>query len=137
MKATMKMISSKWALPLFAAAVLLGLCTSVFAQALTETRYCGPPRRDAAGVIIRRADVIAAYKWIHPCPSTGLYGPGACKGWALNHDKPLACGGCDSVSNLSYMRADAKAIVDSYERKINAAKLPYPDTAACVNKVLP
>ena len=105
--------------------------------ALTETRYCGAPRRDASGSIIRRADVIAAYKKVHPCPSTSLYGPGACKGWALNHDKPLACGGCDSVSNLSYMRNDAKAIVDSYERKINAAKPPYPDTAACVNRVLP
>lgn len=104
--------------------------------ALTETRYCGAPKRDASGGIIRRADVIAAYKKVHPCPSTGLYG-GACPGWALNHNIPLACGGCDAVSNLSFMRADAKAIVDSYERKINAAKPPFPDTAACVNKVLP
>lgn len=27
--------------------------------ALTETRYCGAPRRDANGSILRRADVLA------------------------------------------------------------------------------
>ena len=104
---------------------------------LLETRYGGAPKRDANGRIIRRAAVIAAYKKIHPCPSTGLYGPGACPGWALNHDKPLACGGRDAVSNLSYMRNDAKKIVDSYERQINALNPPIEDTAACVNQIQP
>lgn len=104
---------------------------------LIETRYGDAPKRDANGRILRRAAVIAAYKKIHPCPSTGLYGAGACPGWALNHDKPLACGGRDAVSNLSYMRNDVKKLVDSYEREINALDPPVDGTAACVNKIQP
>lgn len=102
---------------------------------LIETRYCGPPKRDAKGRIKRRAAVITAYKKDHPCPSTGLYGEGTCENYSLNHTIPLACGGCDSVSNLSYMRNDVKKIVDSYEREISALNPPIDDTAACVNKV--
>ena len=102
---------------------------------LIETRYGGAPKRDANGRIVRRSAVITAYKNLYPCPSTGMYGLGACPGWSLNHDKPLACGGRDAVSNLSYMRNDAKKIVDSYEREINALNPPIDDTAACVNKV--
>ena len=118
--------------------VLLLAGTAATAQsALTETRYCGAPKRDASGEIIRRADVIYAYRKIHPCPATLKYGMGACPGWALNHNVSLACGGCDSVSNLSFMRNDVKKIVDGYERKISASNPPQPDTAACVNKVLP
>lgn len=104
---------------------------------LIETRYDGAPKRDASGRILRRSAVIAAYKRLYPCPSTGLYGAGACPGWALNHDKPLACGGRDAVSNLSYMRNDVKKLVDSYEREINALNPPIDDTAACANKVQP
>ena len=102
---------------------------------LIETRYGGAPKRDANGRIVRHSAVITAYKNLYPCPSTGLYGLGACPGWSLNHDKPLACGGRDAVSNLSYMRNDAKRIVDSYEREINALNPAIDDTAACVNKV--
>ena len=117
--------------------LLLAVCTPLFAQSpLVETRYCGAPKRDANGTIIRRADVIYAYRKAHPCPSTGKLGMGTCSGWALNHNMPLACGGCDAVSNLSWMRLDAKKIVDSYERKIGASTPPQPDTGACVNEVL-
>lgn len=119
-------------------ACLLGsTATEAQTSPLTETRYCGAPNRDARGDIIRRADVIYAYRKIHPCPSTGKLGMGACPGWSLNHNVSLACGGCDSVSNLVWMRNDVKKIVDSYERKISASTPPQPDTAACVNKVLP
>ena len=119
--------------------VMLVAGTAATAQTgpLVETRYCGAPKRDASGDIIRRADVIAAYRKLHPCPSTGKLGKGACPDWALNHNVSLACGGCDSVSNLSFMRNDVKKIVDSYELKINASTPPQPDTARCVNKVLP
>ena len=104
---------------------------------LIETRYGGAPKRDANGRIVRRSAVVTAYKKLYPCPSTGLYGAGACPGWSLNHDKPLACGGRDAVSNLSYMRNDVKKIVDSYEREINALNPPIDDTAACANKIQP
>lgn len=123
----------------------LALCAACTLQAcatpLDETRYCGPPKRDAKGQIIRRADVLAAFQRIHPCPSTGLT-KGACPGWAKNHDRSLACGGCDAVSNMSWMPNDIKACagphcVDRYERKINALEPPIADTAACVNEVVP
>lgn len=111
-----------------------------FAGPLDETRYCGPPARNADGSIRRRADVLAAFQRIHPCPSTGLT-TGPCPGWAKNHDRSLACGGCDSVSNLSWLPLDIKACVgphcvDRFERKINALDPPLPDTAACRNEVV-
>ena len=106
------------------------------ANPLVEERYCGAPQRNPDGSIHRRSAVIAVYRHEHPCPVTGKI-TGACPGWAINHVVPLACGGCDAVSNMMWMRNDVKKIVDGYERKINAATPPYPDTDACVNKVLP
>ncbi len=110
------------------------LLSQLPADKLTETRYCGPPVRDANGLIVRSSSVITAYKKIHVCPSTGLYGNLPCPGWALNHPIPLACGGCDAVSNLMYMRNDVKKEVDKYERSISALNPPIDDTANCVNK---
>ena len=78
------------------------LCHQTEAGQLDETRFCGPPSRDANGRIIRSSIVITAFKKIHPCPSTGL-STGACPGWAVDHILPLKCGGCDSVSNMAYM----------------------------------
>ena len=105
--------------------------------ALTETRYCGAPVRNADGTIKRDPKVIYAYRKANACPTTGKFGMGACPKWSLNHPKPLACGGCDKVDNLIWMRNDVKKLVDSYERKISASTPPQPDTGACVNKVLP
>lgn len=111
------------------------------ANPLAETRYCGPPKRNARGDIIRRADVLTAFQKIHPCPSTGLT-TGACPGYAKNHDRPLACGGCDAVSNMSWLALDIKTGVgphkiDRIERKINALTPPIADTANCVNEIVP
>lgn len=107
---------------------------------LQETRYTGGTVRLADGSIRRRADVIAAFRKIHPCPSTMLYA-GACPGWAINHDRPLACGGRDAVSNMSWMPTDIKTCagahcVDRYERKINALDPPVPDTGNCINQIV-
>lgn len=98
--------------------------------ALVETRYCGAPKRDASGVIVRRADVVRAYWSFHVCPTTGLH-KAPCPDYALNHVVPLACGGCDAVNNLTAVRFDAKKVIDSLERKISASNPPQPDTAAC------
>lgn len=88
------------------ALLLLLLSVSVNAADLdpyTDYRYCGPNiARDADGSTARSTKVLAAFKKIHPCPSTGrTYG--SCPGWAMDHDWPLACGGCDAVFNLSWM----------------------------------
>lgn len=132
-------VMSAWAIPSQGATL----------DPLIEYRYLNPAageviKRDTKGVIIRRADVIAAFKRIHPCPSTGLY-KGACPDYALNHVITLACGGVDAVSNLQWMRNELKSCaastgrlcVDRYELKINALNPPIPDTANCVNEVVP
>lgn len=109
--------------------------------ALTEVRYCGTPRRTATGLIIRRTDVTSAFRKIHQCPSTGLYN-GACPGWAMNHVIPLACGGCDAVSNLQWLPNDIKSsssphAIDRFERSINAPAVPFAGTDNCVNVKVP
>lgn len=107
---------------------------------LDETRYCGSPERDINGVIIRNSSVIKAYRRVHPCPSTLLFSD-SCPGWSINHIIPLACGGCDSVSNLVWMPNSIKTCttshcVDQYERKISASYPPQPDTNNCINQIV-
>lgn len=70
--------------------------------ALEEMRYCGPPARGADGSIKRSATVLTRFKQAHPCPVTGL-SSGGCSGWSIDHVIPLACGGCDAVSNLQWL----------------------------------
>jgi len=110
-------------------------------EQLLETRYCGSPVRDASGGIVRNYSVLSAFQRIHPCPSTGLHS-GSCPGWQKNHIIPLACGGCDAVSNLVWLPSDIKTCsgahcVDRYERKISAAEPPVADTANCVKEIVP
>lgn len=71
-------------------------------DALTETRYCGEPKRDAKGRILRRADVLVEFRRIYACPASGKH-TGPCEGWAIDHVIPLAVGGCDAVSNLQWL----------------------------------
>lgn len=102
-----------------------------------EIRYCGPPKRDpVTHEILRDAKVISSYRKVHACPSTGKF-TGACPDYALNHVKPLACGGCDAVWNLTWMRNDIKALQDRVERNIYALSPPVPDTPQCVMKLSP
>lgn len=120
--------------------ISLLMSSSVFAQTLDplkDYRYCPSVVRDANGVIKRSSAVLTAFRKLHPCPSTGLKS-GACEGWSINHNIPLACGGCDAVYNLSWLPNQIKSCadpwcVDRFERKINAAVPPIPDTSACTN----
>ena len=103
-----------------------------------ETRYCGAPARNADGSIKRSTAVLNAFKRAHPCPATGLT-TGACPGWAANHTIPLACGGCDSVSNLDWMPAQIKSCKepwcrDRWERNVYDAGIAGTD--ACTNKIV-
>lgn len=80
---------------------------------LDETRYCGEPRRDARGEIIRSAAVRAAFQRIHPCPSTRLTS-GFCPRWQKDHvismgaKHPVLGGGCDSVANMQWLPMEIK-----------------------------
>jgi 5-methylcytosine-specific restriction endonuclease McrA len=107
----------------YALAALL-LCVQAVAQMppSTELRYCGPPLRAADGTIARRTSVVTAFRKIHPCPATGAT-TGACPGWAVDHVIPLACGGCDAVSNLQWLPSSIKSAAgtdakDRWERRI-------------------
>lgn len=94
----------------------------VLSNPLLDNRYVNEIKRDANGQIMRRADVRAAFKKIHPCPSTGLK-TGACTGWALDHTIPLSVYGADSVSNLQWLPNEIKSCAgtvckDRWERKV-------------------
>lgn len=103
---------------------ILLLASLVYAGPLDETRICGEPARNASGQIIRRSDVLRAFKQIHPCPATG-FSTGACPGWSIDHILPLACHGCDEVGNLQWLPNKLKTCAgickDRWERKINCA----------------
>ena len=104
------------------AILALLLCQTVYAGPLDETRYCGPPQRLADGTIKRRADVIQAFKRIHPCPATGL-ATGPCPGWQVDHTIPLVCWGCDEVSNLGWLPVQIKTCAgqlckDRWEQRV-------------------
>jgi hypothetical protein len=100
------------------------ISTQVFAGSLTDSRVCGVEniKRSEEGVIIRSASVLRNFQKLHPCPSTGKI-TGSCPGWAIDHVIPLACGGCDSIENLQWMKNTIKSCAgteckDRWERKI-------------------
>jgi hypothetical protein len=122
--------------------ILLIVASSAFATdtKYLETRYCGAPTRDSTGTIVRSQSVLRHFKEQHPCPVTGKE-DGQCAGWSVNHVIPLACGGCDTVSNMQWLPNSIKTCsgdncVDRFERKINASNPPQPDTANCKNVIV-
>jgi hypothetical protein len=55
------------------------------------------------------------FKQLHPCPVTGQ-STGKCRGYVIDHVRPLACGGADHPSNMQWQTVpDAKA-KDKWER---------------------
>jgi hypothetical protein len=96
---------------------------------LKDYRYCGPPKRNIKGVIIRSQKTLVAFKKQHPCPVqrlTGVLPPaGTCPGWAIDHVWPLADCGCDAVYNMQWLPVATKSCAannckDRWERKINS-----------------
>lgn len=101
---------------------LIASCNPVIASQHEETRCCVEPKRNHSGEIVRRADVLRAFKRIYPCPST-MQTSGACPGWAIDHVIPLKCGGVDAVGNLQWLPNAIKSCAgdkckDRWERKI-------------------
>jgi len=95
--------------------IVLGLVVPVHAGDLDETRFCGPPARDAKGQIVRRSDVLRAFEKVYPCPAPiGT----TCPGWRRDHVIPLACGGCDSVANLQWLPVEMWKSKSLFERRI-------------------
>lgn len=52
--------------------------------------------------IQRSAAAVRAFRSVNPCPSTGLV-RGACRGWQIDHAKPLCAGGLDTPENMQWI----------------------------------
>jgi hypothetical protein len=66
-------------------------------------------QRDKYGRIKRSSAAKAAFERQSPCPSTGKAN-GSCKGYVVDHIKPLECGGADAPSNMQWQTvADGRA----------------------------
>lgn len=52
----------------------------------------------------------------HPCPATGAH-KGPCKGYVIDHIKPLACGGADRAENLQWQTVAEGKAKDKLERR--------------------
>lgn len=97
-----------------------------------DGRYCGPPERDADGVILRSAAVLREFQRLYPCPVTGS-ATGACPGWFKDHTIPLVCGGCDAVENLQWLPGEIKTCAgtvckDRWERRVYCRAVLSPTT---------
>jgi hypothetical protein len=57
-----------------------------------------------------------AFKAQHPCPATGM-SKGPCKGWVIDHVKPLACGGADHPDNMQWQTTAEGRAKDKWERR--------------------
>lgn len=89
-----------------------------------DPRYCGEPKRDKHGTIIRSRAVLRQFARVFPCPANLKPVP-SCPGWAIDHVVSLAAGGCDSQSNLQWLPAAIKscaspACKDRWERTYHA-----------------
>ena len=86
-----------------------------------DPRYCGPPKRDAKGVIVRSSAVLRAFQAENPCPATHAT-TGSCPGWIKDHVRPLASCGCDSVDNLQWLPIEMWRAKSLWERKVYICK---------------
>jgi hypothetical protein len=102
-------------------AIMLMLATCAFAA---DPRYCGPPKRDASGRIVRSHAARAAFVMEVACPANGSHDVDAgCPGWALDHVWPLASCGCDAPVNMQWLPLTIKSCAgtqckDRWERKV-------------------
>ena len=56
------------------------------------------------------------FKREQPCPTTGA-SKGPCKGWVIDHIKPLACGGADAAFNMQWQTVAEGKAKDKWERR--------------------
>lgn len=56
------------------------------------------------------------FKQDHPCPATGAR-KGPCKGYVIDHVKPLACGGADRPENMQWQNTAEGKAKDRWERR--------------------
>ncbi len=66
--------------------------------------------------IKRSQSAKVAFKQQHPCLATGTR-KGPCKGYVIDHVKPLACGGADAPGNMQWQTSAEGKAKDKWERK--------------------
>ena len=93
------------------------LFTTAFAQLdpMVDYRFTGVVIRDQKGVTARDPRVVAAFRKMWECPSTGAH-IGACPGWAVDHVVPLACGGIDATWNMQWLPTQIKSAPGPYSK---------------------
>lgn len=64
----------------------------------------------------RSQSAIVEFKLSHTCPATGPT-KGPCKGYVIDHLKPLACGGADAPNNMQWQTIAEGKAKDKWERK--------------------
>ena len=71
--------------------------------------------RTSDGRIRRSSRAKHDFMRMSPCPSTGKCS-GGCRGYVVDHIKPLACGGDDTPSNMQWQTKEAAKVKDKWER---------------------
>jgi hypothetical protein len=83
--------------------------STVPAYSLSSSSFCYSCTRTKKGRIKRSKTAIRDFKKTNPCPATGKTS-GPCKGYVIDHVKPLKEGGADAPTNMQWQtEADAKA----------------------------
>ena len=98
-----------------AAIALLGMALSLLTvlalSAPASSAQAKPHRSHAAKIEFQES---------HPCPATGRTAgrtAGKCRGYVIDHIRPLACGGADAPHNMQWQtKAEARA-KDRHERR--------------------
>jgi hypothetical protein len=65
----------------------------------------------------------SAFAKLHACPATGKHTV-SCKGYVIDHVKPLDCGGADAPSNMRWQTIAAAKAKDKWERSDPSCKHP-------------
>jgi hypothetical protein len=70
----------------------------------------------AIAKVIRSQSAKVSFKKTHPCPANGVnHGP--CKGYVIDHIRPLACKGADAPYNMQWQTKEEAKSKDKWERK--------------------
>lgn len=96
--------------------ILILLLAAALPFTIEAKSRCTSCARNPEGKIARSSAAKREFQHEQPCPATGTK-TGPCKGYVIDHKKPLACGGADAPTNMQWQtKADAKA-KDRIERK--------------------
>lgn len=75
------------------------------------------PARAANGKIKRSEYQVRLFRKANPCPATGLV-TGSCKGYVVDHIKPLCACGADIPANMQWQNKATSLVKDDLERAI-------------------